>query len=52
MDAKTILEEALRLPLSKQEEIATQLSYHILGELQALGFEECSRQASRPGFWR
>jgi hypothetical protein len=35
-----ILEEALKLPLSEQEEIATTLSYLILGELQTLGFKE------------
>jgi hypothetical protein len=40
MDAKTILKEALRLPLSDQEELANKLAYNVLGELQALGFEE------------
>jgi hypothetical protein len=35
-----ILEEALKLPLSEQERIATTLSYLILGELQTLGFKE------------
>ena len=40
MDAETILQEALKLPLSEQDSLATELSYHVLGELQALGFEE------------
>jgi hypothetical protein len=40
MDAETILQEALKLPLSDQESIAIELSYNVLGELQALGFEE------------
>lgn len=35
-----ILEEALKLPLSAQEEIANRLAFCILGELQALGYEE------------
>jgi hypothetical protein len=35
-----ILEEALKLPLSEQERIATKLSYLILGELQALGYDD------------
>jgi hypothetical protein len=30
-----IIEEALKLPLSEQEEIANRLAYCILGELQA-----------------
>jgi len=38
MGAEEILQEALKLPLSEQEKIATRLSYHVLGELQALGF--------------
>ncbi|OPY51213.1 MAG: hypothetical protein A4E49_02331 [Methanosaeta sp. PtaU1.Bin112] len=40
MDAETILREALKLPLSVQEAIANKLAYNVLGELQALGFEE------------
>jgi hypothetical protein len=38
-----ILEEALKLPLSEQERIATTLSYLILGELQALGYDDSGR---------
>ena len=40
MSPEAILQEALKLPLSAQEALATELSYHVLGELQALGFEE------------
>ena len=40
-----ILEEALKLPLSEQERIATTLSYLILGNLQALGYDDSGRSA-------
>jgi len=40
MDADTILQEALKLPLSEQESLANELSYHVLGLLQSIGFEE------------
>ena len=40
MTPQEVLQAALELSLAEQEEIATQLSYHVLGELQALGFEE------------
>jgi len=40
-----IIEEALKLPLSEQEEIANRLTYSILGELQALGYDDSGRQA-------
>ena len=37
-----IIEEALKLPLSDQERIAARLSYAVLGEMQALGYDERS----------
>jgi hypothetical protein len=40
MDAEEILQEALKLPLSDQESIVNELSYHVLGEIQSLGFKE------------
>ena len=40
-----ILEEALKLSLSEQEEIAIRLSYLILGELQTLGYDDSGRLA-------
>jgi len=40
MTPQEILREALRLPLSEQEELANKLTYNVLGELQGLGFEE------------
>jgi hypothetical protein len=43
-----ILEEALKLPLSDQESIATTLSYLILGELQSLGYDEDQAKSGRP----
>jgi hypothetical protein len=43
-----ILEEALKLPLSDQESIATRLSYLILGEMQSLGYDEDQNESGRP----
>jgi len=40
-----ILEEALKLPLSEQEDIANKLTYSILGNLQALGYDDSGRPA-------
>lgn len=40
-----ILEEALKLPLSEQEDIANRLTYSILGNLQALGYDDSGRPA-------
>jgi len=40
-----ILEEALKLPLSDQEDIANRLTYSILGNLQALGYDDSGRPA-------
>jgi hypothetical protein len=40
LNSKEILEEALKLPLSAQEELANKLTFCILGELQALGYED------------
>ncbi len=40
MSPQEILQAALELSLAEQEDIATQLSYHVLGELQNLRFEE------------
>ena len=40
-----ILEEALKLPLSEQEDIANRLTYSILGNLQALGYDDSRRPA-------
>ncbi len=40
MTPQEILQEALKLPLSEQESIAIELSYHVLGVLQSLGLEE------------
>jgi len=40
MSPQEVLQEALKLPLSVQEAIANELSYHVLGELQSIGFEE------------
>ena len=40
-----ILEEALKLPLSEQEDIANRLTYSILGNLQALGYDDSGRSA-------
>ncbi len=40
MTPQEILQAALQLSLAEQEEIANRLSYHVLGELQELGFEE------------
>ncbi len=45
MSPAEILEEALKLPLSEQERIATTLSYLILGNLQALGYDDSGRPA-------
>lgn len=46
MSPDEVLEEALKLPLSEQEEIANRLTYSILGVLQALGYDD---QSGRPG---
>ncbi|MEI6104211.1 MAG: hypothetical protein WCP70_09725 [Methanothrix sp.] len=40
-----ILEEALKLPLSEQEDIANRLTYSILGNLQDLGYDDSWRSA-------
>ena len=40
-----ILEEALKLPLSEQEDIANRLTYSILGNLQDLGYDDSGRPA-------
>jgi len=45
MSPEEVLEAALKLPLSEQERIATTLSYLILGELQALGYDDSGRPA-------
>jgi hypothetical protein len=42
-----ILTEALKLSLPAQEEIANRLTYCILGELQALGYEDQAK-SGRP----
>ena len=42
-----IIEEALKLPLSDQERIAARLFYAVLGELQALGYDERSGRPAR-----
>ncbi len=42
-----IIEEALKLPLSDQEEIVNTLSYLVLGELQTLGYDEHSGRLAR-----
>jgi hypothetical protein len=42
-----IIEEALKLPLSEQEEVVNRLTYSILGELQALGYEDQSGRQAR-----
>lgn len=34
MSPQEILREALRLPISEQEELANKLAYNVLGELQ------------------
>ena len=47
MSPDEVLEEALKLPLSEQERIATTLSYLILGELQALGYDDQSGRLAR-----
>jgi len=47
MNAEEILQEALKLPLSEQESVANQLSYHVLGDLQALGYED-QAESGRP----
>jgi len=45
MSPDEVLGEALKLPLSEQEKIATRLSYLILGELQTLGYDDSGRLA-------
>jgi hypothetical protein len=47
MSPDEVLEEALKLPLSEQEEIANRLTYSILGELQALGYDDQSGRQAR-----
>ena len=47
LSLQEIIEEALKLPLSDQERIATELSYLVLGEMQALGYEEQDRRPAR-----
>jgi len=47
MSPDEVVEEALKLPLSEQERIATTLSYRVLGELQALGYDEQSGRLAR-----
>jgi len=47
MSPDEVLEEALKLPLSEQERIATTLSYLILGELQTLGYDDHSGRQAR-----
>jgi len=47
MSPDEVLEEALKLSLSEQERIATTLSYRVLGELQALGYDEQSGRLTR-----
>lgn len=42
-----IIEEALKLPLSDQERIAARLSYAVLGEMQALGYDEHTGRQAR-----
>jgi hypothetical protein len=40
MSPQEIILEAQKLSLAEQEAIATQLTYNLLGEMQALGFQE------------
>ncbi len=47
LSPQEIIEEALKLPLSDQERIATELSYLVLGEMQALGYEEQNGRLAR-----
>lgn len=47
MSPAEIIEEALKLPLSEQEDIANRLTYSILGNLQDLGYDEQSRRLAR-----
>ena len=47
LSPQEIIEEALKLPLSDQEKIATALSYLVLGEMQALGYDERSGRQAR-----
>ena len=45
MSPAEILEEALKLSLSDQEDIANRLTYSILGNLQDLGYDDSGRLA-------